>query len=82
MGDKVKKAIIGTLGDIVAIVKVEKNVRRVNVCRDTATDGTPVDVFSYRVTAARKVINSRAADEAQEACTAKELPCGTFQLII
>ena len=78
MSDKVKKAIIGTLGDIVAIVKVEKNVRHVSVCHETTLDGTPVNVFSFRVTAAKKVINSRQAEEAQYACTAKELPCGTF----
>lgn len=80
MSDKVKKAIIGTLGDIIAIVEVKKSVRSVRVCRET-DNGTPVNSFGYRVTAAKKIINSRAADEAQEFCTAKELPCGTFLLI-
>ena len=79
--NKIKKAVINKLGDIVAIVSVEKGIRSVNVCLETS-NGAPVNAKSYRVTASKKVINSRAADEAQVSCTAKELPCGTFLLII
>lgn len=79
---KIKKAVINKLGDIVALVKVEKSVRSVRVCHDTTLDGTPVNAFSFRVTASKKLINSRQAEEAQYSCAAKELPCGTFLLII
>lgn len=78
---KIKKAVINKLGDIVALVKVEKSVRSVRVCLETS-NLAPVNAKSYRVTAAKKIINSRSADEAQYACTAKELPCGAFLLII
>lgn len=79
---KIKKAVINKLGDIVAIVKVLENVHSVRVCHDTTPDGTPVNSVGCRVTASKKLINSRQAEEAQYACTAKELPCGTFLLII
>lgn len=79
---KVKKAIIGTLGDIITIVEVEKNVRSVSVCHKTEAGFLPVNAKTYRVTAAKKVVNGRQAEEAQAYCTAKELPCGTFLLIV
>lgn len=79
---KVKKAVVSQFDQIIAIVEVEKNVRRVRVCLATALDGAPVNAKSYRVTAAKKVINSRKAEEVQAFCTTKELSCGTFLLII
>lgn len=82
MGNKVKKAIINQLDDILAVVEVEKSVRSVSVCLKTEAGGSPVNAKTYRVTASKKFLNSRQAAEAQEYCTAKELPCGTFLLIV
>ena len=75
--NKVKKAVLDQFGEIIAFVNVEKNVRRVRVCRNTA-GGSPVNAYNCKVTAAKKVLNSRKAQESEALFARKELPCGTF----
>lgn len=74
---KVKKAVLGKFGEIITFVNVEKNVRRVRCCYAVTKEGNPVNALTYKVTAAKKVLNSRESREAMVA-SPQELTCGTF----